>query len=218
MNSSEILDLWRKEVDDTASPFLWSDEEAFSYLDDAQTMFCRKTDGIADATTDAVTRLAVVPTSDALTLHRTVKRIRSARRLDTGRPVEVISEWQMEDRGWWFDQRVGPVRALVIGAEDAKVRVWPVSNETVTIVLTVFRLPLTTITSDGEQTLEIDEQHHRHLMLWMKHLAYSKHDAETFDKRKAEEFEERFLAYCEDVRAEQQRRRHKPRAVAYGGY
>ena len=119
-------------------------------------------------------------------------------------------------RRWYFDGVTSTVKALVIGQEAHKARVFPKSNETISIYLSVFRLPLVAITDAGDQAFEVDEEHHRHLMLWMKHLAYSKQDAETFDRTKAEEFEERFNAYSAQVKEEERRKAFKVRAVAYG--
>jgi hypothetical protein len=91
------------------------------------------------------------------------------------------------------------VCALVIGEEDNKARTYPLSNETLTIQLSVFRLPLNPI-DDGELELEVGEQHHRHLLLWMKSLAYGKQDAETYDRTKKADFESEFRAYCAAVK------------------
>lgn len=217
MNSSELLDLFRSEMGDTVEPYLWSDTDIFGYADDAQKMLCRKTDGISDASTTAVTEIAAVVDTDWVALHKSIKRIRSAIRTDTGRQIDIINRDDMPKRGWYFDGRTGPVKALVIGSEAHKARVYPKSNEAVTLQLEVFRLPLVAITDDGDQEFEVDEEHHRHLMLWMKHLAYLKQDAETFDRARAEEFEGKFLGYCTQVQEEERRKAFKVRTVAYGG-
>lgn len=215
MLPSELLDLFRVEMNDAKKPYLWSDEFVIGAIDDAHKQFARRTDGIPDSTTPEVTVLPVVPGTDILALHPTIKKIRSARRSDNGRPVDVINQEDMTPRGLYFDGRLGPVRALVLGMDDNQVRVWPMPDETVDVLLSVFRLPLATITDD--EPFEIPEQHHRHLLLWAKHLAYSVQDAETFDKTKAAEFEQRFLNYCDRAAAEQAKARHKTRVVAYGG-
>lgn len=217
MNTTELYTLFRSDMDDVNAPYLWSDDDVFGYIGDAQTMFCRKTDGISDVTTPAVTQLAITPGAGRITTHKSVLKIRTATRLDTGRSVEVVNREDMAKRNWYFDGTQGPIKALVVGEEAHSVRTYPVSNETVNIELMVFRLPMVAITTDGEQEFEIDEQHHRHLLLWCKHLAYSKQDAETIDKNKAAEFEQKFNAYCETAKEEARRARHKPRLVAYGG-
>ena len=216
MDSTGLVALFRSEMDDLVEAYLWTDEEILGYVDDAQKMFCRKTDGISDATTPAVTRIAAVANTDWVDLHPSILKIRAVTRTDSGRPLELLNDEDMAPRGWYFDQRPGYIKALVVGAEAHKGRVWPLSAETVTVALKVFRLPLSPII-DFDQALEVDEEHHRHLLLWCKHLAYSKQDSEAFDKTKAAEFEKRFYAYCAQVMDEERRKRHKTRVVRYGG-
>lgn len=216
MNSTTLLALFRSEMTDAEAPYLWADSDVFGYMDDAQKMHCRRTDGILDATNADVTQIAVAPNTDWVTLHPTIRRIRSARRSTTGMPVEIINDDDMQTRRWYFDGVTGTVKALVIGAEQGKARVYPKSNETFTLQLNVFRMPLTGITA-GSQNFEIAEEHHRHLLLWMKHLAYLKQDAETFDRMKAAECAEMAEAYWARLRLEDQRKAFKPRTVAYGG-
>lgn len=220
MTAGELLSLFRSEMSDLEKPYLWADSEVYSYADDAQRMFCRFTDGIGDASTPAVVELAVTDALGAgfLDLHPSILKVRDVTRTDTGADVPVVNREDMLARGWRFDGRIGPVRALIVGEQDRKARVWPAPSEDVTLQLLVFRMPLQTITEDSEDVqMELSTEHHRHLLLWMKHLAYSKQDAETFDKTKAAEFETRFLTYCDASQAQQRRARHKPRAVAYGG-
>ena len=64
---------------------------------------------------------------------------------------------------------------------------------------------------------QIDVQHHRYLLNWIKHLAHEKQDAETYDRGRSVEFRDKFLAYCGQAKAERERREHKYRTVGYGG-
>jgi hypothetical protein len=217
MDSTDLYNLFRSEIDDNAEPYLWADDEVFGFMDEAQRQFCLETEGIADATNVDVTQIAVVPSTDWVNLHPSIIKIRDVYRLDAcADSVEVINREDMPRHCLKFDGAQGPVSRLIIGMEEHKARVHPVSNETITLQLTVFRFPLNTIT-DTDQALEIQPEHQRALLLWMKHLAYSKQDAETFDKTKAAEFEQRFLAYCQKAKLAAERKRHKPRTVAYGG-
>ncbi len=221
MSPSELLDLFRVEMNDRTTPYLWSDEFVISAIDDAQHQFARKTDGIPDSSTTAVVEVPIV--ADTLTglypadyaLHPAILKIRSAYRKNTGHPVHVINVEDMAPNGMYFDGMAGTLKAIITGMDQDKVRVWPAPREDVTVVLSVFRLPLTTITDD--QPFEIPLQHHRHLLMWVKHLAYGVQDAETFDRTKSQEFKDRFEAYCFTTEQEQARARHKPRSVAYGG-
>lgn len=215
MTSGELLDLFRVEMNDRTEPKLWSDEFIFGAIDDAQKQFTRLTDGIPDSTTPAVVELAVTTAGDTYALHPAILKIRSARRLDNGRPVAVVNEEDMPTRNMFFDGITGTLQALVTGMDENSVRVWPMPREAADVRLSVFRLPLVDITDD--QAFEIGVQHHRHLLMWAKHLAYGVQDAETFDKTKSQEFKDRFEVYCFKAKQEQARARHKPRAVAYGG-
>jgi hypothetical protein len=65
--------------------------------------------------------------------------------------------------------------------------------------------------------MEIPEHHHVNLLMWMKARAYGKLDAETYDKTKQMEYEQKFRAYCTQAKAEQGKLAHMHRTVAYGG-
>lgn len=214
MDTGELLGLLRRELGDIAKPYLWSDEDLTYYLDDAQKMFARKTDGIPDATTPAVTQLAIVPGVEWYPLHPKVKKVRTATRRSDGRRMEVLTPETAERNGVRFNGTQGPVRVIVQGFEDRKLRVWPTPTAADTIELAVFRLPLTSLTDTDP---EIQEEHHMHLLTWAKSRAYLKQDAETYDRRQAEDNEARFLGYCEEVLREQSKLRRSTGTTAYGG-
>ena len=64
---------------------------------------------------------------------------------------------------------------------------------------------------------DVKEHHHLHFMKWMRHLAYNKQDAETFDAAKSEKEAAAFLAYCELAKREKDKYKSKVRVVRYGG-
>lgn len=218
MNSTELLEAFRSDVVDLEAPTLWSDAEIYRYMDDAQKMFCRFTEGIEDARTPAVTQLVVAPNEEWLDHSPLILKIRVARRTDTGAKLPIVPFEKAADHGIRFDGRAGPVQALVIGEEQNAFHLYPTPNEPVTIALSVFRLPLKAITDAGDQKLELDEQHHESLLMWMKHKAYLKQDADAFDPRRAEDSRSDFMAYCAQAKREQGRARHPAGAVVYGGY
>ncbi len=93
----------------------------------------------------------------------------------------------------------------------------PATAPTVTFVGGGGTLAAATAVLGAPPALEVREEHHIHLLLWMKHLAYQKQDADTFDKEKAEKMETAFEAYCFNAKRDKQRRNQKPRLIAYGG-
>ena len=142
-------------------------------------------------------------------------KLRAAYRLASGHAVDIVNQEQAHGHGVCFNGATGPLRALVAGAEKNKLRAWPVPNQIENVQLEIFRLPKPVGEGDS---LEIDDQHHLPLLLWVKHLAYGNADSEIFDRRKSEEFESKFQSYCAKARAEQTRSRRQVGVTQYGGY
>lgn len=216
MDSTEILETFRDEMADTEAPYLWSDALLYRYLDDAQKMFCRKTEGIEDSSTVAITRLDITAGVDWYATDKRILKVRKAFDRATGRELPIVNMERAGAEGIRFDGRAAPLKALVTGLEKNKLRAWPMPSESKVVDLAVFRLPLESITG-VDQELEVDEQHHLALLLWVKHKAYGKEDAETFNRAKSDEYEQRFYAYCSEARKEQERARRAPGTVLYGG-
>ena len=216
MNSTELLETFREEMNDVETPHLWSDALIYRYINEAQEMFCRKTEGIEDSSSP-LCRLEIEEGTDWYLLSRKILKVREAVDTRTGRPYEIMNMEKASTKGVLFNGNPGPLKLFVTGLEKSKLRAWPVPSVATTVELRVFRLPLETITDDGDQELEIDEQHHLALLMWVKHRAYGKEDAETFDRRKSDEFEMRFYAYCAEAFKEQGRARRSVGTVIYGG-
>ena len=100
MTSGDLLELFRDEMADQATPYLWGDDLVFGYINDAQNRFCRLTDGISDATTAAVTQIAIAPAAQWYPYHSSITKLRQAYRADTGAPVDIINQEDMPTRGW----------------------------------------------------------------------------------------------------------------------
>lgn len=202
---------------DAAAPYLWSDILVYGYADDAQKMFARLTGGIPDMTS-AVSRVTVNINDVSFAFDEHILKVREAYRTSDGCPVKVVNYENMWKEGVRFNGAKGPLQTIVIGADEATAFYAPIPSIADTLQLLIDRLPLVSLTADSSpQTLEVAEQHQRHLTLWMKALAYMKQDAETFNKSKAQELDSQFRAYCDQARKEKDRRKHKPRSVTYGG-
>lgn len=225
MNSTTLLARFRADVRDEATPPLWTDGEIFSYMDDAQKMFCREQGGIADSTS-AVTQISAVAAQPFATISPLILKIRAANRAADYRDLEILNYEDMQTQrlqtdygtqiGPTIDNTSGDIRAIVVGMEANKIRFVRIPEANQTIALVVYRMPLLTLNAI-DQALEIDEHHHIHLLLWMKHLAHMKQDAETYDRGRSDQFRTDFMAYCERARQEREKREHKFRTVAYGG-
>lgn len=234
MDVQDLVQLFRKQVSDEAQPYLWDDEEVLQYAIDAQDIFVRRMGGISDMTVLAADDLTNLRLHDlVLTVEEPfsafssyILRIRSARILSTKRDVAIISEAdfshvRISDYGqvnpiFMDDEDTGVVTHAIIGMKDNNLRWYRVPEEADTCRLHVYRLPYPRIEAQ-EDDLEIDEQHHIHLLKWMKHMSYGKEDSETYDKDLADKNEAAFEKYCEAARQEKDRQRFKPGLMHYAG-
>lgn len=212
MNTTELKDIFRQEVFDLQLPYLWSDSLIYTYIDDAQKQFCRKTYGIEDARSFKITIKS--DGTEWYTIDPLILKIRSATNATTGADISLIAAEKMATAGLRFDGKVGPLRALVTGLEKSAVRAHPVPNTAVTVNLSTFRLPNDIAAGDD---FEIDPQHVLPLLDWVKCKAYRVQDAETNNPKKAMEHEQVFEAYCAKAKVEQSRARRPVSTVTYGG-
>lgn len=211
MTAKELLVLLRTEISDLVEPYLWSDPLLYSYIDDAQKQFCRLTEGVEDGRSFKV---SVTAGKEWYTLSPKILKLRKVVNAATGRELKVINVERMTAEGLYFNGRTGPIQALVTGIEKHSARAWPLPDTETLLHLSVFRMPETITASDEP---EIDEQHHRHLLMWAKHLAYDVQDSEVFDRRKSEDYDLRFRDYCAASRREQERARRVVGSTIYGG-
>lgn len=212
MTPLQLKDMFRADVRDEAQPYLWSDMEIYGYMDDAQKVFCRLGGGIADSTS-AICRIPVTAGVAYVDYDPRILKMRSLHLVSNGRNIPLMNFEDVESR---IPDRPGPVHCVILGMDADKMRLVNVPTEDDELQAIVYRLPLEDIT-DTSTSFEIDSQHHRHLMDWMKYLALSKQDAETYDKGRAEEYKVRFWQYCDSAKWEREKREHKYRTVAYGG-
>lgn len=225
MNAGELYDAFRSDVVDTAKPYLWADAEVYRYMDAAYKMFVRLTGGIADFTSEAA-EISASAGERSAEHHPSILRFLSAQRKSDGVAISILnlndaSVMGNSDYGnvrtLLSDNRVGQIRGMIIGRQRGVVEFVGTPVEDDTILLTVERLPLVDIVDETHELNEVDAHHHIYLIEWMKHLAYKKQDAETFDKTKSEDARQSFEQYCSLSKHEFERERFKPRVVQYGG-
>lgn len=230
MTPLELKDLFRREVRDEAEPYLWTDADILTYINEAQNMFCRLAGGIADAIIPDITHVPVGTGMLLAAISPKILKLRDVRRASDGRNVDILN---LEDLGtagvtyggygqqWGtggtkVGTELGPTRAVVLGAQQDAIMLVPMPAEEDVLYLVVDRLPINPV-DYAMYGLEIGDLHHRSLLYWMKHLAHEKQDAETYDRGRSEEFRQKFVEYCDLAKAERDRHNHKFRTVAYGG-
>ena len=223
MTSDELYELFRSEIDDDVAPHLWSDFEVWSYMNDAYKQFVRLTGGVADISS-SITEIDIVADEATTEVSKKILKYREARLVSTGRKLTLINYTDTErptldygNAATDSDTQPGEVHSMIFGEQKGLVRWVQVPLVADTVKLSVMRLPLDKITGDGQEFVDVDEEHHESLLLWMKARAHMKQDAETFDKGRAQDFRAQFEGYCGRVREEWERHKSKPRVIAYGG-
>ena len=225
MLSEELYDIFRSDVSDLKKPYLWTDAEVWRYMNSAYVSFVRLTGGVADSSSD-ITQVDVVVGEGEAEVSPLILKFREAELVSTGRKIDIVnhtdsplrSESDYGNLSTTFRKTSGPVRYMVIGKQRGRVTWVQIPQENDSVQLTVYRLPLARITGEGQRFDDIGDEHHEHLVVGMKALAYGKQDAETFDKGRRDEYKAEFEAYCAWARSEVERYKTKVRTVAYGGY
>ena len=226
MESHELLNAFRCDVVDDVEPYLWSDGEVYNYINDAYYMFVRLTGGIPDGTS-AATQLTATTGQATTPIDSSIMRVRTARNTTSNnRPLKIINIQDIddlldEDYGQWLSlsqiDEIGRPEYMVIGEEEGYVRWVRVPDADYTIQLVVERLPLIPIKGGKQRFTGVREEHHYHLLKWVRHLAYRKQDADTFNLIKSDQERNDFFEYCAMATQEKSTRKHKVRMTSYGG-
>jgi hypothetical protein len=225
MTPSNLLKLFRKEVDDEAEPQLWSDFEFFVYLNDAQDVFVRETGGLSDRRSTWTTMKyktgdkfrkynpRILRISGAQDENKKFIGIRNFDNIESGMASDDYGNRTINS---FDDDLTGPVNFLITDVEAKEVQLYPVPDHDGTLQLFIKRLPLKEI-EDGDSVLEINDQYHLELLSWVKYKCYSKQDSEVFDPKKAAEFRTEWDRCTKKAGKEKTAREDRKRTVRYGG-
>ncbi len=226
MNPSELLELFREETDDISEPYLWSDKNFFTYLNDAQDVFTRLIGGIADRRS-AITKITYKAGKQFLKYDNRILKIKKAQD-DRNNPIEIQNVDSLEggylnnDYGnrvnaGLDDGLTGPiVKYLITDVDASDIQMYPIPDHDGYVRLYIYRRPLKEITGPSTQ-LEVPSFHHLNLLNWVKYKAYMKQDVETFDKAKARDFRREFVDGITEAKAEKAAREDRKRIMSYGG-
>jgi hypothetical protein len=181
-----LEDLFRREIDDMATPSLYSQAEVYDYANDAQNEACRRARLIVDSTTAAICSYTVGAGASLITLDQRVIFIRRARLSSRTVPLVRMFLADMEEQiPNWETSLAGIPDRYIPDYQVGSIKLYRPSLASDTLNLTVVRLPLTDMAATTD-TPEIHPSYHRNLRFWMLYRAFSKHDAERYDMKKAD--------------------------------
>jgi hypothetical protein len=186
MTSDELIAQFRSDADDRAEPYLAINTDVLTWLDEGQEEACIRAKLIYEASNTKVCSIAVVAGVSVYPVHAAVLDIMKATFTATGSTscVDLILTDRIElDRiknGW---RRVEEAPKYLV-QDDTKVQFGCIPNVSGTLSIECYRLPLAKI-EDADKP-EISRAHHRHLVQWALHRAFSRPDAELFDPARSE--------------------------------
>jgi hypothetical protein len=235
MQTNDLVDLFRLAVDDNdADDPLWSTLEVYYYMDDAQKQFARGTDYFSDASTVEIVEATITADDPFVTIDPRITKLRNDRLNTVGTklapmtydgmeeqittPDDYDSPWNRSGGIHWLTS-VGKPRFVVTDMETGKYRLAPIPQDSDTLAMGVYRLPLETIVEGVSDFEVLEEDYQRGLLFWMKYLAYQKNDPDTYSERLMSNALLQHESFVKDVKAALRRIRYSstPGVVRYGG-
>lgn len=238
----ELVERFRRDVDDVEGgsddrDFLWSVDEVFDYMDEAQREFVRRTHILRKTHpfTPEITEIAyTAPTGTPVNLDgfvtpnpQIIRPLRARMTTSLRDPIQIVTAEDLDEgllvrdygtffTGNWQD-KVGRPRFLVTNMQEDMWRLAPIPDVDDTLELTVEHMPLLTLVC-GSPTFEVKEREDQMtILLFMKHLAFGKQDADTYDKELSDRFEAAFEKKADNRRREVRRSRFRHTGMRYGG-
>lgn len=182
---SDTFEGWEDASDaEKDDQFLWTDKTLLRYINEAQKQACNRTDFLFDDEEFSITLVAGSPSYAIDQKIVFIEQVTFDDRV-TARHRSKTS-FQADNPGWRTDESMeGKDLSFVI--RNRKLRIHPIPDAIDAgklLKLDVYRLPLETITTENDE-LEIPEEFHRDLILWVLHEAYLKQDAEGYDPKRS---------------------------------
>jgi len=206
MTFEELIQIMREDfLNDIVKPYIWSDDNLFRNLIQAEVEACRRAKLIID--TSKTIDLSAGVSSYSLPIG--ILTIDSAR--VEGKPVSQITQPEFE---YYYNDAVnlpdGFPKFFMI-PNNTTIEVVPVPKEDYTMKLIVSRLPITNRTYIDEP--EIPGYTHYHLIYGALATCYAKQDTDTYNNKKAAEFDALFSKQFGDpisARTEMRKKRYPP--------
>lgn len=184
MKASKLIEVFRRDVLDTAKPYLVSDDAALFYLNEAQTEAARRARLITDSTSSVST--ASVSAGDPVV--EIDPRVVSIRRIRLTSKTEQLRKMQAREMdavnpGWDASTSQSIPCFAILDYETNKIRLYPTPSASDDLQMTVVREPLDAMGFGSEP--EIAPRWHLSLIEWMKFRTYIDDDTELYDEKKA---------------------------------
>ena len=197
MNLEQLIAQFRIDADDLVQPYLWPDEWVAQWLTEAQNEASIRGRMLYEAADPAICEISVTADVATYQLHPSIYELASLRFKATGAscstPVHIKAREELDRiRPGWRDRSDSQPRFAI--QDDTRLTLVDRPSTAGTLYLEGYRLPLKALVNDNDKP-EINQAHHRHLVHWALHRAFSKPDSETIDPTRAATAEAAFTRY-----------------------
>ena len=180
----------RGDLDDLVSPYLWSDADLLTYINQSIDTLCQGAYLIYDDYTPTIVTIPVVALTADYPKDSRIVRVREARLDSQTRPLTFRTrEWLENHFPTWPSAPAGAPRIACENMRNGYIRVIPAPSVIDTMRLRVYRLPLAPLSlSSLTDSPEFEPKYHKYLRNGILSLAYLKQDNEAYDAQKAEHY------------------------------
>ena len=196
MTLEQLIQQFRVDADDLTEPHFWDAEWIATWLTEAQAEAAIRKRLLYEASNPAVCQIAVAANAATHDLHKSLFELVHLRFQATGAATSsVLSIKAREEldriRPGWRDETGTPRHAI---QDDTRITLVPRPEVAGTLHIEGYRVHLKALENDTDKP-EIHEAHHRHLVHWALHRAFTKPDSETIDPTRAATAEAAFTRY-----------------------
>jgi len=190
MTLAELRARFRTEENDAVAPYLWSDSELATWINEAQDEACRRALLLVDSRS-AAAKASYLAGAEGVDLHPAVIFVRRAALAASNTPlVPKVARSMDEEVPGWEGAMASVPRVFIPDWQTNYLRFWPPAVAAGTVNMTVIRTPLEPA-GDGDD-MEIAPRYQPFLLDWVRFRAYSKQDAEVFNANKSKAGEDSF--------------------------
>lgn len=197
MNLEQLTAQFRIDACDLEEPHLFKDEWIAAWLTEAQAEAAIRGRLLFEAADPAICEIAVTAGVATYPLHKSLYELEHLRFKATGSTtsdrvhLKTREELDRIRPGWRDRTSTQPCYAI---QDDTRITLVDRPSVDGTLFVEGYRVPLKALTSDNDKP-EINEAHHRHLVHWALHKAFSVPDSELFDPNRSTLSERAFTAY-----------------------
>lgn len=177
MTKAELLAQARRDLGDTVEPYLWSDAELTSAIQEAEREATERAGLLEIEDVDTYCSVTIEADKSSYDLNTLVYDVLKVRVSGESNYLERTTREKLDrDNPTWEDDTGTPEKYYLTNG-GRTMRVTPTPTGAGTMDLVVMRLPVTPM---GDSP-EIHARHHFRMLDWVYALAYKKRDADTYN-------------------------------------